>query len=72
MILHLISMRMCGKDFRNFDRTYCKIYVFKVKKQVLQYIARQEYLTLNPLNLNFLHYKILSFKSLLWRIELRV
>jgi len=25
-------MKMCGKNFRNFDRTDCKIFAFKVKK----------------------------------------
>jgi len=31
-ILHLTSMKMCGKNFRNFDCTNCKIFVIKVKK----------------------------------------
>jgi len=65
-ILHLPSMRMCGKNFRNFDHIDCKISIFKVKKMSFSTHCRTRLLTLNPFNFNFLHYRVLSLKSLWW------
>jgi len=63
-ILHLTSIKTCEFCFRIFDHTDCKISAFKVKKQVFQHIAGLDFLTLNIFNINFLHYSVLSFKSL--------
>ena len=64
-ILYLNSIKMCGKNFRIFGLTDCKIFALKVIKQVFQHIAGLNFLTLNIFNLKFSHYRVLSFKYLL-------
>jgi len=71
-ILHFTSVKMCGINFKIFDRIDCKIFVFKVAKKIFLHIARLDYLTLNLLNLNILQYRVLSSTSLWWKIQLRI